>query len=561
MKIISYAVLSSAVCLAWLAGGAAVLADPPLHEQIDALVEQAHPGPWAPPADDAEFLRRVYLDLAGNIPPADVARSFLADTAADKRAGLVDRLLAAPELADRLADAFSVMLLERRGTGAIAQDEWRRYLRAAFRAGKPWDQIAREILSADGLETESRPAMAFFLSRGATSYDNLTRDIGRLFLGMDLQCAHCHDHPSIKDYKQADYYGIYAFLKNTNTAEAIGNKEVLLVQKGLVDPVEFKSVFTGESAKTGPQLPGRPAVEVPTFAKPEEAYEEHPRIGKLGTPKFNVREKLAAELASKDNPQFARNVANRVWAMAMGRGLVEPLDLQHADNPPSNPALLDLLTQQMVAMQFDLRQFLRELVLSRTYQRASVLPQKGAPPAPQTFSVANMKGLSAEQLMSSLMRAAGQTEIVLNGIDDELKAADAAKFATLQADPAALEQAREPKLAELRGRFVAAFANPPGEPEDDFSPTLSGALFFVNDEMLAGWLKPQPGNLVDRLSKIEDAGAAVDELYMSVLTRSPSEDERAAALTYLEEQSSRRAEALGEIAWGLLASTEFRLNH
>lgn len=532
-----------------------------LHDQIDSVIERAHLGPFATQADDAEFLRRVYLDLAGTTPPVSVARSFLAETANDKRTQLIDQLLAAPEFCDHLADAFTIMLLERRAGDPISDYDWRRYLSESFRANMPWDQIAREILAADGLEAKSRPAMKFIVSRGATSYDALTRDIGRLLLGIDLQCAQCHDHPSISDYKQAHYYGIIAFINTTNIVEATDNKELLLVQKGLLTPVEFKSVFTGMSGTTGPQIPGRSAVEVPTFEKPDDAYEDHPRAGKLGTPKFFARQHLAQELASAENPQFARNLANRLWAMTMGRGLVEPLDLHHSGNPPTHPELLDLLAAQLVSMKFEVRPFMRELMLTKVYQRSSLLPESTATLLPETYAVAILKHQSTEQMLNSTLQATGHLSVILSRIDAEQKKADEAKFTELQSDPMGLAKFRFEKLADIRHTFLTAFANPPGEPEDDFNPTLSGALFFDNDKLLREWLLPEPENLIGRLEKLTDEQAIVDELYLTILTRLPAEEERLAVVEHLQKNSDKRSDALAEIAWGLLASSEFRLNH
>ena len=179
-----------------------------LPAQIDRLIAaKAGAQPLAAPADDAEFLRRVWLDFAGDIPGAEKVRAFLADAAPDKRARLIAELIDAPRFAERLADALHVLLMERRGD----DPQWRAYLVASCRAGKPWDALAREILCPDFLDPSQRGAGYFSTNRldkigqQTTDYPGLTRDAARMFLGVDLQCAQCHNHLTVKGYKQADF--------------------------------------------------------------------------------------------------------------------------------------------------------------------------------------------------------------------------------------------------------------------------------------------------------------------------------------------------------------------
>jgi len=204
--------LSVALVLACHAGAAE-----PLHKQIDTHVAARAKGKIASPlADDAEFLRRLSLDLAGRIPSAQEARAFLQDRAADKRARLIDRLIAGPDYPRRMQELFSVMLMERLGD----QPDWASYLRTSFEKNKPWDRMARELLHASSKEEAARGA-AFFMSKRLENYGEnpvdypaLTRDLGRLFLGVNLQCAQCHDHLFIRDYSQRDFQGLFAFVQN-----------------------------------------------------------------------------------------------------------------------------------------------------------------------------------------------------------------------------------------------------------------------------------------------------------------------------------------------------------
>ena len=186
-------------------------------------------------------------DLSGRIPSADEARRFFAEPAADKRARLIDRLLAGDDYPRRMQIAFDAMLMERRADKHIPSPQWQAFLVESFRQNKPYHQLVREILSSDGSEASSRGAAKFYLDREADA-NLLTRDIGRIFLGMDLQCAQCHDHPLIDDYVQIDYYGIYAFVSRSYVFTAKKDKTVTLAEKGEGE-VTFTSVFTEESAR------------------------------------------------------------------------------------------------------------------------------------------------------------------------------------------------------------------------------------------------------------------------------------------------------------------------
>ena len=193
----------------------------PLHERIDRLIDAGHVGPPVALAGDAEFLRRVSLDLTGMPPSSEELRGFLADTAADKRAGAVDRLLESPLHARHLATTLDVMLMERRPSQNVTADEWQNYLLKACRENRPLNQVLKEVLSADGADANLRPAARFYLDRGSEP-NLITRDVGRIVFGRDLQCAQCHNHPLIDDYQQSDYHGLLAFF---NPAYALSRKE------------------------------------------------------------------------------------------------------------------------------------------------------------------------------------------------------------------------------------------------------------------------------------------------------------------------------------------------
>ncbi|HJQ78827.1 MAG TPA: DUF1549 domain-containing protein, partial [Lacipirellulaceae bacterium] len=199
--------------------------DTALHELVDQILARVS-GFEPTHCTDAEFLRRVSLDLTGMPPTADEARAFLADTSADKRQRLVDRLFASPHYARHLANTLDLWLMERRPHAHVSADEWRAWLLQCVRENKPWNVLIREILVADGDDPAQRPAARFALDRGSEP-NLLTRDIGRIVFGRDMQCAQCHDHPLVDDYLQSDYHGLLAFVAPSYAVvRTVGDKQV-----------------------------------------------------------------------------------------------------------------------------------------------------------------------------------------------------------------------------------------------------------------------------------------------------------------------------------------------
>lgn len=510
----------------------AVGADP-LPKQIDKLLAAKYAGPTAGQADDAEFVRRAYLDFAGRIPSVDEARKFLEDKSADKRAKLVDALIDGPEYARRMTEAFNVMLMERRGD----HDEWLKFLRTSFEQNRPWNEMVRDIVDPCD-DDETRRGAAFFavnrltkVGQQDTDYPGLTRDVGRLLLGMDLQCAQCHNHLFINDYKQVDFQGLYTVFLNTairNDVKFPALRENLMTKK-----IEFSSVFDGNPFTVGPRVPGMQEVSIPALPKGEEyLVPPDPKKKVLGVPKFSPLQAIAEQITSNDNDDFRENIANRLWWLLLGRGIIDPLDQRHSANPPSHPELLTLLGKEMQARKYDIKSLLRDIAKSDAYARSGRWPTTGkaARPAADTYAAATAKALSAEQMFHSVATASGP-----HGDDV--------------------------KLAELQAMFVKALSNPAKEPELSFSPSVRAALFMMNENAVLRLFQPADGNLVDRLAKAKDADAAADELYLAVLSRRPTDAERADLKDLWTKYADRRAEVLGELAWALASSTEFCLNH
>ncbi len=536
---------AAALLLLALSAGAAT-AQAPLHQRIDAAIAAGTPNyekQAAPLASDAEFLRRIYLDLTGTIPSADEARAFLKDGTPDRRAKLIDRLLASPAFARHMATVFDVLLMDRRPAKFVPAPQWHEFLRASFAAGKPLDQLVQEILAADGADPKTRPAARFYLDRNGEPHQ-LTRDVSRLFLGMNLQCAQCHDHPLVAGYLQAHYYGLYAFLSRSFVFNDKATKLSVFAEKAEGE-VTYQSVFdpTKLTKTTGPRLPSGPGLKEPALEKGKE-YVVAPVKGQRPVPRFSRRALLPGLIAGADNMQFRRTVANRLWAMMLGRGLVDPVDFDHPANPASHPELLKTLTDEVAALKFDVKAFLREAALSKTYQRSSELPKGVEEASPRTFAVAAVRPLSPEQFAWAAMQATGLVDADRKALGT--RATEAALYARLSGNVIP---------------FVQVFGGPAGQPDDGFQATLDQTLFLKNGTLLRSWLAPRPGNLTERLGRLMDAGAVAEELYLSALTRPPSDEEKREVADYLAGRASDRAAALQELAWALITSAEFRFNY
>lgn len=520
-----FAIVSACLCFLPKADAAE------LHQTIDQLIAQKAGGSVAAPADDAEFLRRIFIDLTGKLPTPAEARKFLADKDKAKRKTLIDSLLASDDFPRRMQEAFTAMLLERRTDTKVPDAEWERYLRDSFARNKPWNQLVSELLFVDEKDETLKPASKFFLVTGRNDENLRTEDVARLFLGRDITCSQCHDHPEIADYAQDDYFGLFTYLKD-KPAEAT---------------IEYESVFGPGKHTTGPRLPGGEELEIPTFEKDqeEEAIKYRPRL------------LLSRNLPTAENELFVRNSVNRFWFLMMGRGLVHPLDLHHEDNPPSHPQLLDTMAAEFVAHNFSVKWLLREIALSDSYQRSSILPNgvalKDAPP--QLYRMAILKPLTPEQMGWCIAGATGNLDWLL-----EAPVPDNSEFTHFDYINGRVDQFPQ-NFLDVMKLFVGVYSNPPGEAEVDFTPSMGHALFLMNDQGVLDWLKPKSGNLVERLSNLNDAATVADELYISALTRPPADEEVAEVAAYLTQNKDRRTEALGELVWALISSAEFRMNH
>lgn len=539
---------------ALLATATGTAQDRPLAELIDEQIAKGYETRKITPAGlctDHEFLRRVMIDLIGTIPTAEQLRTFIADPAADKRPKMIDQLLASPEHARHMQQVFDVMLLERQYANYVTEPEWREYLRTSFLANKPWDQLVREIVGTDGVDPATRPALRFALVRTQDSYrvlnpPALTRDIGRLLLGMNLQCAQCHDHPSIDDYKQADYYGILAFVSRSQvTTIKQEDKTVFVLGEKPDGDVTFTSVFDSTKAvhTTTPHMPGAVQIAEPAIEKGKE-WTVAPADGIKGVPAYSRREQLAKLLPAAENKAFARNIVNRLWEHMLGRGIVHPVEVHHSGNPPSHPELLTLLTDRFIASGFNLRETLRAIALSKTYQLSSVPPSGiTSPLPPEAFAVSAPRAMRPETLAFATMQATGFADAARKKLGDKLT-----------------EETLYKDLFAPLASFAKAFGAPPGQAEATYPASLDQALFLQHGSVVLPWLNTQPGHLLDRVAAMTEPNQVADEFFLSVLSRPPTTDE-VAEVTELCAKPEDRPAALQDLLWALIASAEFRFNH
>lgn len=478
------------VCLTSQTAAQAPPTAPVATESLTALVNRhlALPtGVTIPPAGDAEYLRRVSLDLIGMPPTADEARAFLADTDPSKREKLVDRLLASPQHTRHLAATLDVMLMERRANTHVPQDEWMAWLMASVQANKPWNVLLRELLTADGEPGAARAAARFLLDRGAEP-NVVARDIGRLYFGRDMQCAQCHDSPLTTDFLQHDYQGLLAVSSAiTTVVRKVDGKDVTLLADRAGSDLTFESVFAkGTPHRTGARLPGGTTLREP-FLIPGQEYTLAPADGVRSVPISNRRQWLAETATSGQQRLFNENAVNRIWSLMFGRGLVQPLDMLHPDNPAASPELLQELGQQFAAAGFDIRSMLRALALSEPYQRPFDLPSAVVQ---QLHAAAELPTVAAVKV--TVDAAAAEASSARDAVDTAFSTAETALIPVAAEYDKARAAATEARKKLVEAEQAAAAATAAFNQKKKLAETLaaaaaataSAAETLAGDEML-----------------------------------------------------------------------------
>lgn len=530
-----------AVLVSWLVLAALAQADErPLREVIDAEVQagwQREKITPAGPASDAEFLRRVSLDLAGAIPSYEETTAFLASEDADKRAKLIDHLLDDPRYAVHQADIWDLLLFTRNPPGydTDKREGFQRWLRQQFEQNRPYDQIVRDILRAEGDTVENGPPM--YLMQYKNRPEDGMEQITQQFLGVQLQCARCHDHP-YENWKQLDFYGMAAFLARVDVVSV--GKQGNLTRYMIGEKSTGDVLFTGPVSQQTAGKKGEPVK--PRFLRGDE-LEEPALPGDFKEvkfeankqppkPQFSRKDRLADWLVRADNPYFARATANRLWSQYLGRGLVHPVDNMSESNPPSHPELLKALAQGLVDHAFDLKWYIRELCNSRTYQLSSTGPSDDATPV--WFEQARMRPLSAEELIESWRIATGY-------------------------DAAASGKKAEDRFRPVGNGYLVRFFGQPTNGVGDFQGGLQEHL-YLNNGPLGQLIATGKGSLHDAITTSSDEWPQrIDRLFLSVLTRMPSDAEREKLADFIK--SDAKGDRLREAIWALMTCSEFRFNH
>lgn len=478
------------------------------------------------PSDDAEYLRRVYLHISGCIPPVSVTREFLSDESPNKRRLVVERLLdEAGYIVNSTRYWRRAMLPETESDlqTRFVVPGFENWLREHMAANTPYDKLVREIINTP-LENDNRneyfarlqssSPLAFYQAKQVAP-ENLAAATSRIFLGVQIECAQCHDHP-FDAWKRDEFWSFAAFFA------------------GIVRERQ------GDFVSQVREIPDRREIGVPDTDRVVQAMYldgAEPRW------RFRVgpRETLANWITSADNPYFARAAANRIWSQLFGLGIVEPIDDFSDANPPSHPELLDMLAREFVAHQFDLKFMIRVITATKTYQLTS-RQTHSSQGDPRAFARMPLQGLTPEQLYDCLGQAAGI-------------------YRPFQPQ-AVFFSAQTPQ-----GEFVETFAEE-GASKIERETTILQSLLLMNGQQVSQAVSLESprstlGAIVE--SPFLDTKGKIESLYLTALCRLPTESELRKAIQYVEPNEATlkkdTAKALSDIFWALLNSTEFLVNH
>jgi hypothetical protein len=493
--------------------------------QVVEKLRQLHIAP-APMSNDSEFIRRAYLDAAGILPTRSEVEAFLIDLAPDKRARLVDRLLERDEFVDYWAYKWSdLLLVSSRALGKNNVRDFYGWIRAAVKSNVPWDKFVYSLTTAVGRTDENGAANYYLIHRSPI---DLAENYTQAFLGLTLTCARCHNHPMEK-WTQIDYYGF------ANLFARVSVKE----DASMAGKSDTATVFsTPEGDVLHPRL-GVPMPPRPLDGRPMASHAVQDR-----------REYLAQWTTSPSNTLFARAVVNRVWANFFGRGLVHPVDDLRFTNPASNEPLLGAVTAQFVRDRFDVKALIRGIMTSAAYQRSAATSTENAKDD-RFYSHYLIRRLPAEVILDAFSQVTG----VPQSFSGYPKGTRALQLPDTRVDSYFLNVFGRPE------RIVTSAA------ERMQDPTLPQALHAINGETLNGKLKADEGVVARLVRDGKSDREALDELYLSALSRPPSDKEREALLARLgagplagNDEASRRAR-IEDLAWAILTSREFLFNH
>ncbi len=482
---------------------------------------------------DGEFIRRAFLDTIGVLPTADEVRAFLNDSRPDKRARLVDSLLARPEFVD-LWTLFIADLVQNRKErdhdvrGVEGVKAFHGWIKEQVKANRPWDQIARAVLTATG-NSKDHPTIGYYIvtvgEHREAHRSEVVASVAQTFLGTRIGCAQCHNHP-LERYTQDDYYHFAAYFSRIHFKRQEPKKGPTTLSVAGPDGKLSKNPIGVTQPRTGQFMAAQPLDRVASTIPPTD----DPRIH------------LAEWITSPKNAYFSGAMVNRIWKHYLGVGLVEPVDDLRASNPPTNPELWEALNREFVAHQFDLRHLMRVILNSRTYQlRSSTLPTNARDQ--RFYSHYHARRLPAEVLLDALSQSTGVPE----SFPEYPKGTRACQLP----DPG------------MKSYFLSAFGRSDRVTacacERSGEVTLPQLLHLQNGESVVRKIGAGDGRLAALLKAKKTDAAIVEELFLTTLARRPTPAEQETITKTLAE--SDRPEALRDLFWALLNSKEFTFNH
>jgi hypothetical protein len=496
---------------------------------IDEMIKKAwDEGKVRPsrPATDEEFLRRVYLDLLGRIPNVREAQAYLNSHEAGKRQKLVEYLLNHPDYARNFANQWTVLLLGRkRQERGVDKAELSAWLRRQYLDNRPWDRIVFDLVTAKGSNKENG-AVNFPIAHMGFGAVPLTSLTTRLFLGQQIQCTQCHDHPS-NDWKQADFWGINAFFKgmkkeDVNRTDASGAR--------VYDHTELRDEPTEAFAQFD-RRNGLVGIAFPRFLDGRKISHGSD---------VDRRLELGKMIADPANPDLAKAFVNRMWGHLMGRGFVHPVDDFGPHNPPSHPELLDRLAAEFQKSKYDVKALVRWITSSQAYNLSSVTTRANEKDE-TLFSHMALKPMTPEQLFDSLLTATS-------------------------AQKAGGEDASGRKRDQWLGQFIFAFATDEETEGLSFQGTIPQALMMMNGELMERATGGKPGSfLADLFAEAQQQTRTtpvhymVNNLYLAALSRYPTRNELQSASQFLDSYPDTIG-VLQDLFWALLNANEFVLN-
>ena len=489
-------------------------------------------------SEDAEFLRRVHLDLTGKIPTPEEVLNFLKDGSANKRQKMIDQLLGSEAYIDYWTGLWVNWLIGRRGDNDDRRIGLATWVEDALTKNMPYNQFVQELIAADG-ELKDNGA-GNYIMRYDRSPAVLTSHSSRLFLGLPMQCAECHDHKT-EVWSQKDYYGIAAFFNGIESK-----------QKGYIETMDM--------AGNEKQMENFLITNEPRKSMWVERMDTEVAPRFLGGTEYKgsltkKREALAQWMTDKSNPYFSRAIVNRVWKHFMGRAFVEPIDGFGEENPPTNPELLGWLAEDFVIYDYDLQHLMRTILNSEAYQRTSQT-NKNNKDDERYYSHAYVKPLSAEQFFHSLLQATGFErfqEIQMKG-------------ANRQGGKERRDMLRdlERRKREHLQKFLFLLDNGEMEEIEAFNGTVPQALMMINGNMVNDSASHEArGSFVNYvLEKWREPSDRLEYMYLNVLSRLPTAKEKTYFQRYMERSLYRNKDlAYEDLYWVLLNSAEFSLNH